>query len=79
MDREAFDQTIRMLKHRKPLHPFTVVMQNGDRLEVDHPDGLAIRDGVALFAGPGGVPSIFDYKCINRVIGERSDGPAESA
>jgi hypothetical protein len=28
-------------------------MVNGDRLEVDHPDALAVRDGVALFAAPG--------------------------
>ena len=70
MDRDTFDQTIRVFKHRSPFGPFTVTMQNGDRLEVDHPDALAIRDGVALFAGPGGVPSIFDHEGVSRIIGD---------
>jgi hypothetical protein len=70
MDRNTFDQTIREFKHRTPFRPFTVAMQNGDRLEIDHPDALAVRDGVALFAGPGGIPSIFDHEGVNRVIGD---------
>ena len=58
MDRDTFDGTIRAFKHRTPFRPFTVAMVNGDRLEVDHPDALAVRDGVALFAAPGGVPDL---------------------
>ena len=79
MDRDTFDQTIRAFKHRKPFRPFTVAMQNGDRLEVDHPDALAIRDGIALFAGPGRVPSIFDNEGVNRIIGDLAGGPTEGA
>ncbi len=78
MDRETFDQTIRMFKHRAPFRPFTVVMQNGGRREGDDPDALAIRDGLAMFAGPGGSPSIFDHEGVSRVIGELTDRPAES-
>ncbi len=48
MDRDTFDSTIRTFKHRTPFRPFTVSLVNGERLEVDHPDALAIRDGVAL-------------------------------
>ena len=58
---------------------FTVAMQNGDRLEVDHPDALAIRDGMALFAGPGGIPSIFDHEGVSRVIGDLAGQAAEDA
>lgn len=76
MDRDTFDQTIRVFKHRTPFRPFTVAMQNGDRLEVDHPDALAIRDGVALFAGPGGVPSIFDHEGVSRIIGDLAGQPS---
>lgn len=54
-------------------------MQNGDRLEVDHPDALAIRDGVALFAGLGGIPSIFDHEGVSRIIGDLAGQPAEDA
>lgn len=77
MDRELFDQTIRASKHRTPFKPFTVAMENGDRLEVDHPDALAIRDGMALFAGPGSVPSIFDHEGVSRIIGDLAGQPSE--
>jgi hypothetical protein len=70
MDPETFDSTIRAFKHRTPFHPFTVAMVNGDRLEVDHPDALAFRDGVGLFAGPGGVPVVFDHEGVSQVIGD---------
>ena len=43
---------------------------NGDRLEADHPDALAVRDGVALFAGPGGVPVIFDHEGVSQVVAD---------
>lgn len=77
MDRELFDQSIRAFKHRKPFKPFTVAMESGDRLEVDHPDALAIRDGQALFIGPGSVPSIFDHEGVSRIIGDLAGQPAE--
>jgi len=70
MDRKTFDGTIRAFKHRTPFRPFTVAMVNGDRLEVDHPDALAVRDGVALFAAPGGVPVVFDHEGVNQVVGD---------
>jgi hypothetical protein len=37
---------------------------------VDHPYALAIYDGVALFAGPGGVPVIFDFEGVSEIIGD---------
>jgi hypothetical protein len=37
---------------------------------VDHPDALAVRDGVALFVGPGGVPAVFDHEGVAQVIGD---------
>ena len=77
MDRELFDQTIRAFKHRKPFKPFTVAMENGDRLEVDHPEALAIRDGMASFIGSGSVPSIFDNEGVSRVIGDLAGQPTE--
>jgi hypothetical protein len=55
MDREAFSATIRAFKNRAPFRPFTVVTISGNRHEVDHADALAVNDGVALLAGPGGV------------------------
>jgi hypothetical protein len=70
MDRDTFDNTIRTFKHRTPFRPFTVAMVNGDRLTVDHPDALAVRDGVGLFVGPGGVPVVFDHEGVSQVVGD---------
>jgi len=60
MDRDTFDTTIRRFKQRTPFRPFTVSLVNGERVEVDHADALVVRDGVALFVGPGGMPAVFD-------------------
>ncbi len=70
MDRETFDSTIRTFKHRTPFRPFTISLVNGERVEVDHPDALVVRDGVGLFAGPGGVPAVFDYEGVAQIIGD---------
>ncbi len=77
MDRETFDATIRTFKHRAPFRPFTVSLVNGNRLEVDHPDALAVRDGVGMFVGPGGTPSIFDHEGVAEVVGDLANRPLE--
>ncbi len=63
---------MRAFRNRKPFQPFTVAMVNGDRLEIDHPEALAVRDGVALFASPGGAPVIFDHDGVSQIIGDLS-------
>lgn len=77
MDRDTFDSTIRTFKHRRPFRPFTVSLVNGERVEVDHPDALVVRDGVGLFAAPGGVPSVFDYEGVAQVVGDLA-GPSSA-
>lgn len=70
MDQGTFDGAIGAIKHRNPFRPFSVAMVNGDRFEVDHPDALAVRDGVALFVALGGVPVIFDHEGVSQIIGD---------
>jgi hypothetical protein len=67
---DNFDQTLEAFKSRVPFRPFTVALVNGDRFEVDHRDALVVRDGVAIFVAPGGVPVIFDHEGVSRVIGD---------
>jgi hypothetical protein len=43
---------------------------NGDRFEVDIPDALVVRDGVAIYLGPLGIPVIFDYVGVSQFIGD---------
>ena len=70
MDRDKFDVTLRALKNGRPFRPFTLAMVNGDRFEVDFPEGLALREGVALYLAPGGVPVWFDHEGVSEVIGD---------
>jgi hypothetical protein len=75
MHRDTFDSTIRTFKHRMPFHSFTIAMVNGDRLKVDHPDALAVRDGVGLFAGPGEVPMVFDHEGVRQMVDDLAGRP----
>src|SRR6476469_8132520 len=59
MTSENFDKALEGLKERLPFHPFTVELVGGHRFEVDHPGALVVRDGVAVFISPGGVPVLF--------------------
>ena len=77
MDREIFTETIRAFKHRAPFKPFTVATVSGNRYEVDFPDALAVRDGLAIFVGPGKVPVFFDHEGVSEVIGDLSGRNAE--
>jgi hypothetical protein len=67
---ENFDSTLDAFMRRTPFQPFTVALVNGDRFEVDHPKSLVWRDGVAVYVGPGGVPTIFDHEGVNQFIGD---------
>ena len=76
MNRDTFDSTIRAFKDRMPFRPFSIAMVNGDRLEIDHSDAMVVRDGVALFVGPGGVPVVFDHEGVSQVVGDLAERPS---
>ena len=78
MDPETFTETIRAFKHQTPFRPFTVVTVSGNKYEVDHGDALAVKDGVALYLAPGGIPVIFDHEGVSEVIGDLSGRGAEA-
>jgi len=69
MELDEFDRTLPALKKRSPFKPFTVAMVNGDRFEVDFPDALVVRDGVAVFISAGGVPILFDHEGVSQFGG----------
>ena len=73
METENFDHILRTLKGRKPYRPFTVALVNGDRFEIDHPDALVVRDGVAVYIGAGGAPVLFDHEGVGQFIGDLMD------
>lgn len=77
MDANNFDNALVAFRRRVPFRPFTVVLVNGDRFEVDHQEALVVRDGVALFVGPGGVPVVFDHEGVAQLVGDLKGEPAE--
>ena len=77
MQADHFDRTLNAFRTRVPYRPFTVALINGDRFEVDHPGALVVRDGVAVFVGPGGVPFLFDHEGVNLFIGDLMEQPGE--
>jgi hypothetical protein len=73
MGAENFETTLNAFKSRVPFRPFTVALVNGDRFEVDFPNALLVRDGVAVYLAAGGVPVIFDHEGVNQIIGDLMD------
>ena len=78
MDRETFTETIRAFKNRTPFRPFTIATTSGNRYEVDFPDAIVVREGLAIFIGPGRVPVFFDNEGVSEVIGDLSGHQAEA-
>lgn len=73
MDFGHFDRSLRAFQKRVPFRPFTVAFVNGDRIQVDHPEALVVRDGVAVYIAAGGVPTLFDHESVRQFIGEQAD------
>ena len=68
MTAENFDAVLRQLQEVTPYQIFTVELNGGRRFEVDSPFALVVRDGVAVFVAPGGVPVLFDHDSVNQII-----------
>ena len=66
MDTEHFERILRAYQRRTPFRPFTVALVNGDRFQVDHPEALALRDGVAVLIAADGLPTLFDHKSMSQ-------------
>lgn len=78
MQVDNFDGALTAFINRSPFRPFTVALVNGDRFEVDHPRALVVRDGVAVYVGPGGVPVLFDHEGVSQFVGDlKGDAEAE--
>jgi hypothetical protein len=75
MEAASFDQILQSFKQRRPFRPFTVVLVSGDRYEIDHPEALATREGVAIYLAPGSIPIFFDHEGVSQVIGDLMEQP----
>jgi hypothetical protein len=69
MTADSFTNVLGSLRQLQPFRVFSVELHGGRRFEVDHPGALVVRDGVAVFLAPGGVPIWFDHDSVNEIIG----------
>jgi hypothetical protein len=70
MTADHFDRSLRSFQRRKPFRAFTVELVSGDRFQVDHPEALIVRVGVAVFVAQGGVPTLFDHESVSQINGD---------
>jgi hypothetical protein len=77
MEATTFDRELRAFAHRHPFIPFTVEFVSGGTMEVEHPEALVFRSGVAVYIDTNGIPTLFDHQGVTRLIG--TSGQAASA
>ncbi len=70
MDVKHFERSLHTFQRQKPFQSFTVALVNGDRVQVDHPEALALRAGMAVFIAADGTPALFDHESVSQLIGE---------
>ncbi len=66
MEASNFDRSLRTVQRQSPFRPFTVALINGDRFQVDHPEALVVRAGVAVFIAADGQPWLFDHESVSQ-------------
>ena len=62
MDPDTLAETIETFQDQTPFHPFTLAMNDGSRLEIDHPRAVVYRNGTGVFVGPAGTPHLFNQR-----------------
>jgi hypothetical protein len=76
MTSEHFEELLTALGRRERFHPFTVELVGGYQFEVDHPLAMVVRDGVAVYLKPGGIPVWFDHDSVTQIVGDIADQSA---
>lgn len=67
MTAEHFERVTRAFQKRVPFRSFLVELVSGSRVEVDHPEALVLRAGVAAYISADGVPTMFDHDAVAKV------------
>jgi hypothetical protein len=70
MTDEHFSTTLRTFQRRVPFKSYVVELVSGDQIQVDHPEALVLRAGVAVFVSAEGAPSIFDHEGVAQVFSD---------
>ena len=65
-----FDKMLKAYQKRKPFRSYRVRFVSGEHIDVDHPEALITRGGVAVYFNAAGVPALFDHESVSEVVGE---------
>ena len=76
MESGHFERSMRAFQRQVPFRPFTVAPVDGERFQVDHPEALVVRDGIAVFIAAGGVPMLFEHRSVSQLAGEPAGQPS---
>ena len=79
MNADHFRETLTELTERVPFQMFTIELNTGEQLQVDHTLAIAANGGRAVFIGPGGKLQIFDSESVNQVIFDATSADAEAS
>ncbi len=71
-----FERLLKALSHRRPFLSYTVEFNSGESIEVDQPEALVTRGGVAVYLAADGTPAWFDHLGVSRVVGAVEQTPA---
>lgn len=69
----VFEETLADLSSRSPFEPFLVELSNGSKIEVEHPEALALSRRRAVYIGKQGRLHIFDPDGVTQIV-----SPAEN-
>lgn len=72
---ENFDALIQTLCEHRPFKLFTIELNTGERIEIDHPQAINYRNGFATFITPGGKPMWFDHESVNKFHYDKIESP----
>jgi hypothetical protein len=70
MTEKHFDKTLREYQRRRPFRSYCVRFMSGEHIDVDHPEALVTRGGVAVYLAADGTPTLFDHESVSEVVGK---------
>jgi hypothetical protein len=70
MTDKHFEKTLLQFQKRSPFRSYRVRFTSGEHIDVDHPEALVARGGVAVYLAADGTPTLFDHESISEVVGK---------
>jgi hypothetical protein len=69
MTAKNVEKTLQVYQKRKPFRSYRVRFVDGEFIDVDHPEALITRGGVAIFFTADNTPILFDHEGVTAIVG----------